>query len=79
MHPQRLLRRPLVGMAGIPAGIGGQWHRQIWQADPHQFVAILIDCGDERGGGGSHLRRQLGGHSVRPLRPEVKPLRLEVL
>src|SRR5206468_11222053 len=59
-----------VSMAQIPAGVSSQGHGLEGQANPTDFIAVLIDGRDQARIGPANQWRHMGGNAV--LGPEVK-------
>ena len=58
---QRLAGAADVGMAHVPAGVGGQGDGNGRQAHAAGFVAVIVQGGDQRWVGGAHGRGYPGG------------------
>src|SRR5262245_47449853 len=59
-----------VSMAQIPAGVGCQGHRLEGQANPTDFIAVLVNSRHQARIGPASQRRHMGGYAF--LGPEVK-------
>ena len=69
---QRLPGATNVGMAQIPAGVGGQGHGLERQANAADFIAVLVNGRHQAGVGFPRFRRDMRGDAG--LRPEVQAL-----
>ena len=69
---QRLPGATNVGMAQIPAGVGGQGHGLERQANAADFIAVLVNGRHQAGIGFSRFRRDMRGDAG--LRPEGQTL-----